>query len=1109
MADPRRTLMGRTVAASLRFRYLVAAVGGLIMALGVVVLPSSRLDVFPEFAPPRVIIQTACLGLSTEDVEELVTVPLEQALNGVEGLDVLRSKSVPQLSNIELIFESDADLLTARQRVQERMTAVSATLPTWAAPPVMLAPVSATGRAIKIGMTSTEHSLIEMSMTAYWTIRARLLQVPGVANVTMWGERLQMLQVQVQPDAMQQKDVSLDQVMQATAEAVDSGLLRFDNGSIIGTGGMVDTPNQRLDVRHVLPIITPADLAQVPVDSAEDPATPRAPAADQFAAGQGATAQQEASDGSTAADGEAEPRAPPPPVLLGDVARMVEDHQPLIGDAVINDSPGLMLIVEKLPWADTVEMTRGVQDVIHSLEPGLPGVQFDTTIFQQANFIDTAIDNLAEAILLGFLLVVVVLALFLFEWRVALVSVLTIPLSITVTLLVLHWRGETINTMTLAGLVIALGALVDDAIIDVENIVRRLRQHRRTHSGVPTARVILDASLEVRSPIVFATLIIVAAALPVFLLEGLSGAFFAPLALSYTMAIVASLVVALTVTPALTLILLRNARVERHESPLVRRLQRAYSAVLTRVFRRPRGTYAATALLVVLGMLVTPLLGQSLLPHFKERDFLMHWVAQPGTSAAEMQRISVAASTDLRAIPGVRNFGAHIGQAFLGDEVYGVNFGENWVSVDPSVDYEETLAAIDEVIAHYPGLFRDRKTYLDERVKEVVSGGSEPIVVRLFGPDLTVLREQAAEIEGILAGIDGAANEHVDISADVSQIQVEVDLDKAAVFRLKPGDVRRAAGTLVAGEEVGDIFRGGRAYDVVVWSVPEARNSVHAVENLMIDTPTGQRVRLADVATVSLQPSPNAVERENGSRHLDIAADVEGRDLGSVGTALEEALDEKDVPRGYHVELLGEFEERQDAQDQLLTTGLIALGLIVLLLQAALGSWRPTLLVFLTLPMALVGGVLAAWATGGILSIGSLVGFFTVFGIAARNGILLINHAQHLEREEREPFGVELVLRAARERLAPILMTSLATGLALVPLVALGSRPGHEIEHPLAVVVLGGLFTSTLVSLFVVPSLYLRYGRPRDPDGPGGRWWPRRNAVHITGTPVGAERPSA
>jgi len=1077
--------MGWTIATSLRFRHLVAALGVLVMAVGIVVLPSSRLDVFPEFAPPRVVVQTVCLGLSTADVEELVTVPLEQALNGVGGLDVLRSKSSPQLSSVELIFDRGVDLMSARQLVQERMTAVSATLPTWAAPPVMLAPASATSRAVKIGMTSDDQSLIQMSMTAYWTVRARLLAVPGVANVTLWGERLQMLQVQVRPDAMQQRNITLNQVMQATAEAVDSGLLQFDAGSIIGPGGIVETPNQRLNLRNVLPIVTPNDLAQVPIDPAPDAA-----AAAQAAAPGAGTAD------SAATDEGAPEQPPPPPVRLGEIADVVEDHQPLLGDGAVNDGLGLMLIVEKLPWADTVELTRGVEEVVKSLEPSLPSIRFDSSIFQQENFIQTAIDNLSDAILLGFLLVVGILALFLFEWRVALVSLLTIPLSITATLLVLHARDQTINTMTLAGLVIALGALVDDAIIDVENIVRRLRQHRLSGSGVSTAKVILDASLEVRSPIVFATLIIVAASLPVFLLEGLSGAFFQPLALSYTLAILASLLVALTVTPALTLIFLRNAPIERRQSPVVRRLQRGYTALLTRIVRRPWRVYAGTGLLVVLALATLPTLGQALLPHFKERDFLMHWVAQPGTSSTEMQRITLAASEDLMAIPGVRNFGAHLGQAFQGDEPYGINFGENWISIDPTVDYDATIAAIDEVVADYPGLFRDRKTYLDERTKEVVAGGSEPIVIRLFGQDLHTLGEQAATIEAILGDVDGVVNEHIDLHTDVPQIDVEVDLAKAAQVGLKPGDVRRAAATLVAGEEVGDIFRDGRAYDVMVWSVPEVRDSVPDVANLLIDTPSGQRVRLSDVATVAITPSPNSIDREDGSRHLDIQADVEGVDIGRVGEELADILDAHPFPRGYHVELLGEFEEQRAAQTRLFTTGAISLALIVLLLQAALGSWRPALLAFVTLPVALVGGVLAAFLTGGIISIGSLVGFFTIFGIAARNGILLINHAQHLEREEGETFGVDLVLRAARERLAPILMTSLATGLALVPLVVLGERPGQEIEHPLAVVILGGLVTSTLLSLFVIPPLYLRFGRPRNQsdDERTGRWRRRRPA---------------
>jgi CzcA family heavy metal efflux pump len=1037
---PRQSLMRWAVRSSLRYRYLVVALGALTMALGVVTLPNNRVDVFPEFAPPRVVIQTACLGLSTSDVEQLVTVPLEQAFNGIEGLDDLRSKSVPQLSSVELIFDSDVDMLHARQLVQERMTAVAAKLPTWAAPPVMLSPVSATGRAVQIGMTSKEHSVIEMSMTAYWTIRARLLQVPGVANVALWNERLQMMTVQVEPDAMASHDVTLDEVMETTAAAVDSGLLRFSAGSVIGTGGVVETPNQRLPVRNVLPIVTPSDLARVPIQQAGDAA----------------------------------------PVVLGDVATLEETNQPLIGDAIINDEPGLLLVVEKLPWANTVEMTRGVEDVIRSLEPGLPGVHFDTTIFQQANFIELAIHNLTQALVLGFVLVVVILGLFLFEWRVALISLLTIPLSLMAALLVLHQMGQTVNTMILAGLVIALGAVVDDAIIDVENIVRRLRQHRRAGgSRASTASVILQASLEVRSPIVYATLIIVAAAVPVFLLQGLTGAFFRPLVLSYTLAIVASMVVALTVTPALTLILLRNTPIERRESPLVRVLQRGYVALLARVVRRPRWTYAAVLAVTGLGIAVAPTLGQSLFPHFKEPDFLIHWVTQPGTSDAEMERTTTEVSRALREIPGLRNFGAHIGQAFLGEEVAGVNLGENWVSVDPSVDYDETLDAIENLTNEYPGLFRETQTYLDERIEEVVSGGKEPIVVRIYGSDLTVLRKMAADVNHIMAGIEGTLDHHVDISSDVAQLQVKVDLEKAGEVGLKPGDVRRAAATLVAGEEVGDIFRGGRAYDTVVWSVPEARDSVAALEDMKIDTPDGGQVRIGDVAVVTIAPTPNSIEREGGSRRLDVGTTVEGRDLASVVEELTERMAEIDFPRGYHAEILGEYEERQTAQARLLTTAVIALVLILILLQASLGSWRPALIVFLTLPFALVGGVLAAWATGGILSIGSLVGFFTVFGIAARNGILLINHAQHLEREEGETFGVALVLRAAKERLSPILMTSLATGLALVPLVVLGSRPGHEIEHPLAVVILGGLLTSTLLNLFVTPVLYLAFGHPR------------------------------
>lgn len=1034
----RRTLMRTIVSQSLRFRVIVVASAVAMMVFGVVQLPAMRVDVFPEFAPPQVEIQTICLGLSTADVESLVSVPLEQALNGVKGLEDLRSKSVPQLSSIQLIFKPGVDLLEARQLVQERLALVTTSLPTWASPPFMLPPLSATSRAVQIGMTSKDQSLIAMSTMAYWTIRARLLRIPGVANVAIWGERLQMLQVQVDPARMAAQNVSLDTVMEATADSVDSGLLRFNSGNVIGTGGAVQTANQRIGLRRVLPIVTPADMAQISLANE---------------AGK--------------------------PLLIGDVANVVEDHQPLIGDAVINDGPGLLLVVQKLPWANSLTLNSEVEKVVATLGQGLPGVAFDTKIFQQARFIDTAIHNLRTSLVLGFVLVLAILFLFLFEWRVALISLITIPMSLMATVLVLYWRGETINTMTLAGLVIALGALVDDAIIDIENILRRLRQHRLAGSDRSTAAIILEASLEVRSPIVYATLITVAAAIPIFLLQGLTGAFFRPLALSYTLAILASMVVAITVTPALALVMLRRSSVERHQSPVVPRLQRGYSRLLSRIVIRPRRAYATFAVVTVAGLIVLPSMGQSLFPSFKERDFLVHWIGTPGTSAQETQRTTIAVSKELRAIPGVRSFGSHIGQAFLGEEIAGVNFGEMWISVEESADLNATLGSIKTVLADYPGIFRDTLTYLNERIEEVLTGAKEPIVVRVYGQDLSTIKAKAEEIDKIIAGIEGVGEHHVDLQVDVPQIEVEVNLARAAQVGLKPGDVRRAAATLVAGEEVGDIFRSGRAYDVMVWSTPQTRSSVQSISKLPLDTPSGKKVTIGDVATVRVGPVPNVIERQGDSRRIDVAAGVEGRDLGSVVADLKEGLAGVSFTKGYHAELLGEYKELQSAQSRLVLAGVMAGIVIMLLLQAAFGSWRLATFVFLTLPMALVGGVLAARLGGGIVSLGSLVGFFTIFGIAARNAILLINHCQHLENNEGEVFGPALVIRGARERLSPILMTSLATGLALVPLIVLGDRPGHEIEYPLAIVIVGGLITSTLLTLFVVPSLYLRLARPR------------------------------
>jgi CzcA family heavy metal efflux pump len=1028
--------MRRLVASSIYFRFLVVTLAAGMMAFGATRVQDMPVDVFPEFAPPFVEIQTEGPGMSTEEIESLITIPLEQSLNSTPGLDVMRSKSVPGASAITLVFKRGTDSLEARQLVNERLAIAMRSIPTSAGIPWILQPLSATSRVMKIGLSSSSMSVTDLSMIAYWTIRWRLMAVPGVANVVIWGDRFKQLQLQVDPDRLRTHRVTLDQALETTSNAFDFGLLKYTDAAKTRVGGFLETPSQRLGLHHTMPNLGPDQLAQVRI-------------------------------GNRGTAGGA-------PLVLGDIGRTAWGHQPLIGDAVVNDKPGLLLVVEKFPWANTMDVTHGVDEALAELRPGLPGVQIDSHIFRPAGFIELSIHNLQDALLLGTILVVLVLVLFLFQWRAALISLIAIPLSLMAAALVLYLQGSTINTMVLAGFVIAVGVVVDDAIIDIENIVRRLRQARAAGDDAPPASVILEASLEVRRAIVYATLIIVLAVMPVFFITSLAGAFFKPLVLSYGLAVLASMVVALTVTPALALLLLGRAPLDERQPPIVRVLQRGYTRLLARVIRTPAPALVITTVTLFSGFAVVPFLGEALFPHFQERDFLSHWVTRPGTGHPEIMRMTQAISRQMRSQPGVRGFGAHIGRAVQGEEVTGMNFSENWISLEPSADYEKTLAEVEHTVQQYPGLFRDVQTYLNERIEEVLVGSSEPIVVRIFGPDLTVLRKKAAEVQGALRGIEGVTDLHTDLQTDIPHIQVKPVLAKAARYGLKPGDIRRVAATLVSGDEVSDIHRNNKVYDIMVWSTPETRRNVDDIRNLQLDTPSGGHVRLRDVADVQILPTPNQIEREQDSRRIDVAMGVEGRGLGAVVDEVKDRLSSVGFPREYHAEVLGEYTERQSAQSAIFSFGLAAAAGIFVLLQTCIRKFRIAALAFVTLPFALVGGALAAFATGGLITLGSLVGFLTVFGIAARNGILLINHYQHLEEVEGQPFGPELVLRGSRERLAPILMTALATGLALVPLVASGEIPGAEIEYPMAIVILGGLVTSTLLNLFVIPALYLR-----------------------------------
>jgi len=655
-------------------------------------------------------------------------------------------------------------------------------------------------------------------------------------------------------------------------------------------------------------------------------------------------------------------------------------------------------------------------------------------------------------------------------------GVLAIPTSLIAAALVLHYRGGTINTMVLAGLIIALGEVVDDAIIDVENIMRRLRLNRAAGNPQSAFQVVLNASLEVRSAVVYGSIIVALVLLPVFLLEGLSGSFFRPLAFSYVLAILASLFVALTLTPALSLLLLPQATHHQTDAPLVRWLKLRYEKILPRLIQQPKRVIASLVGSIVVALIAFQFLGEEFLPHFKEYDFLMHWVEKPGTSLQAMERITERASQELRAIPGVRNFGSHIGRAEVADEVVGPNFTELWISLDPQVDYEPTVAKIQQVVDGYPGLYRDLLTYLRERIKEVLTGASATLVVRIYGENLDVLREQAEEVRAAIAGIEGVADLKVQPQILVPQVEVHIRPEAAARFGLTPGEVRRAATVLVKGMKVGEFYEEQKVFDVVVWGAPQVRDNVEALRDLMITTPTGGMVPLRDVADIIIAPTPNLITREAASRYTEVTCNVRDRDLGSVARDIEKNVSSVHFERGYHPEFLGEYAAQQASKNRILMLSLLAVIGIFLILYTDFSSLRLALLVLLSLPFALVGGILSVILTGGVLSLGSLVGFVTVLGIAARNTIMLISHYRHLEKEESQTFSMELILRGAQERLAPILMTALAAALALLPIVLGGNRPGHEIEHPMAVVIVGGLISSTVLNLLVMPVLYWKFG---------------------------------
>ena len=821
--------------------------------------------------------------------------------------------------------------------------------------------------------------------------------------------------------------------------------LSYLEASTPGTGGFLETSHQRLGVQHVLPITTPQDLGKV---SLERP------------------------------DGK---------LVLGDVARVETDHQPLIGDTLLSKDAELLLVIEKFPETNTRDVTRGIDEALHALQPGLPGVTIDTTVYRPASFIQEEPGTLGIALLVTLLLIAAMFGAFFRSWRAALTSLITIPVSLTAAALILYLRGTGMNTMVLAGMILALAVIVGDVAEDLNGVALAARAGA-SGSGEPGASesgetLVGGALRAVRTPILYSLLIMALSVLPAFFVAGENGALVGPLIFSYLLALAVSMIVALTVTTALAFVLPAKAAAPQRESRVLGRMQSGYGRAVSRLAGKTRWVFAGAAVIALAGLALVPQLAANrpVVPVLADHTLVVQWSSAAGTSDQEMSRITDAAARELRALPGVANVGGHVGRAITSDQVGDVSSGELWVTIAPDASYRDTAAAIQQVVDGYPGLTSKVSTYPQQKIDQIRDAADNSFTVRVYGLDMTTLRQKAGEVQQILAHTDGVVNPHIDAPRQQPIAEVKVDLAGAQKAGLIPGDIRRAAAALIQGIEVGNIYEQQKVFSVIVKGTPATRNSLTSVRELLLDTPSGGHVRLGDVAQVSMVGNEAVILHDDTSRRMDVTAEIQGRGLNEVQQDIEKGLQQLQFPLSYHAEILTRYAQQQDYFQWLWLLATVAAAGILVLLQTALGSWRLGSAVFLGLIAALSGGVLAAQATGGINSLISLAAFSAVLGIAVRGALLLLSRVQSLRSEDSVPSWPSLVMQGARDRVVPVLMSALMSALALLPLVLLGGVVGTEIIQPLTMIIWGGLLTTTLFLLFVLPALLLRFGPERAP----------------------------
>jgi CzcA family heavy metal efflux pump len=1015
---------------AIRFRGIIIAVACVLLVYGGYSLRRANYDVFPEFAPPQVSIQTEAPGLTPEQVEMLVTRPIENAINGVSGVHKLRSTSIQGLSVVTVFFDPSSDIYRNRQVVAERLATAAQQLPEGVQPPAMTPLTSSTSTALVIGFTSEIRSLMDLRTVADWTVRQRLLAVPGVAKVVVFGGDVRSIQIQVHPDQLIRYNLSLNDVLTAARRATG-----------VRGAGFIDTKNQRLVFQSEGQSLTADDIARSVLLS------------------RGAAS-----------------------VTLGNVADVIDAPEPAIGGAAIDSKLGVIINVSEQYGANTVTVTNAVEAALNELRPGLEaqGITLHGALFRPANFIDTATSNVRDSLILGAVLVIITLFLFLFDLRTAAISCSAIPLSLLAATILLERIGVTLNTMTLGGLAISIGVVVDDAVIDIENIVRRLRENNLLPQPRPSARVVLDACLEVRGAVVYATFALILVVLPVMALSGIAGRLFAPLGLSYTLAVLASLLVALTLTPALSMTLLAGRQASTTNPPLVRWTRSGYERLLRAIGRRPRTVIAAAFLFTVAGCSALPFFGGSFLPELKEGHFTLHMAAVPGSSLEESLRVGAHVADALRQLPAVRSVAQRVGRAEKSDETNGTHYSEFEVDLKPlsGDEMEMAQAEIRKALSGFVGVNFSLKTFLTERVEETLSGYTAAVAVNIFGNDLDVLDQKAHEIARVLGEVPGATEVQIQSPPGLPQLTIRLrksDLERWGFNALEVLHLIRAA---YQGDVVGQTYDGNRVFDIIAILDGASRNNVTSVRDLPLRSPGGTHVLLKHIANVYETAGRYQVLHEEARRLQTVTANVAGSDVTSFVQVAKAAVAAKVlVPVGTYIHFAGTAEaQSQSRQDLIANSAIAGLG-IILLLSIVTRNGRNLFLVLVNIPFALVGGVLAVFATGGLLSLGSMIGFVTVFGITLRNSILMIARYEHLVELERMQWGVDAAIQGAADRLTPILMTSLVTALGVLPLAIGMGDPGREIEGPMAIVILGGLLSSMALNLLILPTLALRYGR--------------------------------